>query len=303
MATLAITGGTGFVGARLIEAALAVGHDVRALARREQPQRPGLNWIRGDLADTAALAAMVAGADAVIHVAGVINARSTGDFHAGNVEGTRAVLAASRATPRFVHVSSLAAREPSLSAYGRSKAAADAAVRASRPDAVIVRPPAVYGPGDRETANFYRLVARGWAPLPSRGRLSIIEVSDLASALLALATSAAGTGQTFEIDDATPGGHTHRGFAELIAQAVGANPIYIHVPAPMLTLVAAIDTLSARLGGRLPALSFDRARYLAHPDWTADSAPLLGLGIWRPQVSAADGITAAAQWYREQGWI
>lgn len=303
MACLAITGGTGFVGAALVNLALAEGHDVRALTRRAQPARGRLGWIAGDLADAGALDRLCGGADAVIHVAGVINARTAAEFQAANVEGTRALLAAAADVPRYVHVSSLSAREPSLSVYGKSKAAADALVAAARPDAAIVRPPAVYGPGDRETAHLFRLIARGWALLPSDGRLSIVEVSDLAQALLALATAKTGGGNIFEIDDATPGGLTHRGFAELIAGALGTRPRYLTIPAPVLTIGAAVDTLTARLKGTLPALSFDRARYLAHPDWTADSAPLRALGIWTPRVPAAEGIRRAAGWYRAEGWI
>ncbi|MBB4632504.1 NAD-dependent epimerase/dehydratase family protein [Sphingosinicella soli] len=302
MTTLAITGGTGFVGSKLIDLALEKGHGVRALARRAQPARPGLEWVTGDLANGSALARLTEGADAVIHVAGVINARSPLAFAAGNVEGTRAMLEASRNVPRFVHVSSLAAREPALSIYGNTKAAADALVETARPDAAIVRPPAVYGPGDRETANVYRLVARGWALLPGRGRFSVVEVSDLASALLALAQSPSAQG-IFEIDDATAGGLSHRDMAAYIAAALGKAPIYVPLPSAALMLGAAIDTLGAKLSGRLPALSFDRARYLAHPDWVADSTRLRALGIWAPEVPAAQGIARTAEWYRNAGWI
>jgi nucleoside-diphosphate-sugar epimerase len=303
MARLAITGGTGFVGGHLIDAALAAGHEVRALARRTQPARPGVIWVAGALADVPALAELVAGADAVIHVAGVINARDRASFDAGNVEGTRVLLAASQAVPRFIQVSSLAARAPSLSHYGASKAAADALVAAARPDASIVRPPAVYGPGDRETAQLFRMIAGGLAPLPGRGRLSLIEVTDLCRALLALAMHPAGAGGVFEIDDGTPQGFSQRQFAALIADALGVSPLYVTLPRWLLTAAAGIDTLRARLTGGLPRLSFDRARYFAHPDWTANSAPLRALGIWQPEVAASDGIAGAARWYRERGWI
>lgn len=302
MTRIAITGGTGFVGTKLIDLALEKGHAVRALARRTQPARPGLEWIAGDLANGDALARLTENADAVIHVAGVINARTPLEFAAGNIEGTRAMLEASRDVPRFVHVSSLAAREPALSIYGNTKAAADALVETARPDAAIVRPPAVYGPGDRETANVYKLVARGWALLPGSGRFSIVEVSDLARALLALAEHPAPSG-IFEIDDATPGGLSHREMAAHIAAALGKTPTYVPLPTAALRLGAAIDTLGAKLAGRLPALSFDRARYLAHPDWVADGAPLRALGIWAPEVPAAEGIARTAEWYRNAGWI
>src|SRR5687767_595612 len=150
---LAITGGTGFVGSHLLRTALGAGHRVSALTRRPQSVRNTLSWVEGDLADRAALARLVEGADAVIHVAGVLNARDRAGFEDGNVAGTLAMLAAATAAGirRFVFVSSLAAREPELSMYGGSKARAEALVESSGLDWSIVRPPAVYGPGDRET--------------------------------------------------------------------------------------------------------------------------------------------------------
>jgi nucleoside-diphosphate-sugar epimerase len=119
---LAITGGTGFVGSHLIDAALAAGHNVKALARSEQPPRDGVTWIGGNLEDREAVRCLVTDADAVIHVAGVINAPDAAAFEQANVAGTLAMLAAATAggIHRFVHVSSLAARESSLSLYGAS---------------------------------------------------------------------------------------------------------------------------------------------------------------------------------------
>lgn len=148
MSVLAITGATGFVGRRTLALALEAGHSVRALTRRPQPPQAGVTWVAGALDTPDALADLVRGADAVIHIAGVVNAPTPEGFTRGNIDGTRAVLAAAEAAGvgRFVHVSSLAAREPGLSQYGRSKAGAEDAVRASPLAWTMVRPPAVYGP-------------------------------------------------------------------------------------------------------------------------------------------------------------
>ena len=141
---LAISGATGFVGGRLLDLALDAGHQVRALTRRPQPAREGMIWIDGalDLPDT--LDRLVEGADAVIHVAGVINSPDAAGFEAGNVIGTGAILAAAEAArvSRFVHVSSLAAREPAISLYGASKSRSETLVEASPLSTTIVRPPA-----------------------------------------------------------------------------------------------------------------------------------------------------------------
>src|SRR5436305_5107715 len=183
---LAITGGTGFVGSHLLDVAVGEGHRVAALTRRDQPPRDGLDWIAGDFQDREALRRLVDGADAIIHVAGTINAPNAAGFEKGNVQGTLAMLAAATAggVRRFVHVSSLAAREPKLSLYGGSKAKAEELVRSCGLDWAIVRPPAVYGPGDKETLELFKMARRGQIYLPPAGKLSLIHVDDLAELLL-----------------------------------------------------------------------------------------------------------------------
>ncbi|MBV7255578.1 NAD(P)-dependent oxidoreductase [Pacificimonas sp. WHA3] len=301
---LAITGGTGFVGQHLIERAVAAGHGVTALTRRGQPSRSGVTWTPGDLSDDAALMELCTGADAVIHVAGVVNAKDEAGFRAGNVEGTRTMLraAAAAGVKRFIHVSSLSAREPGLSLYGASKAKADRLVEASGLDWTIVRPPAVYGPGETEMLDLYRLAAKGWGVVPGKGRFSLIYVTDLADALIALAASGAGMHGIFEIEDGS-GGLDHRDMAKLIGDAVGTRPRALRLPLAALNIGAAADTLRAKLAGGRPKLSFDRARYIAHPDWTADVGPLRALGIWQPHVPPHDGVKRTADWYRQNGML
>lgn len=292
---IALTGATGFVGSRV--AALA-GASLRALARRPQPARAGIAWVTGDLDDAAALARLCDGARAVIHVAGVVSAPDAAGFQAGNARGTANVVAAARAAgvQRFVHVSSLAAREPALSLYGASKARAETAVAASGLDWVIVRPPGVYGPGDAEMLQLFRLAQRGLgvAPGGAAARFSLIHVDDLARALLALA-DAGPTGQILEIDDGTPGGHSHADYARAIGAAVGRRVRVLPVPAWALHAAAAL-----RLSSKLTA---DRARYLAHPDWVARGGNARLAGLWAPHMPLVDGLADAVAGYRARGWL
>ncbi|MDQ3073991.1 MAG: NAD(P)H-binding protein [Pseudomonadota bacterium] len=298
--TLALTGATGFVGAQLLDLALSEGHAVRALTRRPQPPRAGVTWVEGALDDGDALAALVAGASAVIHVAGVINARDAAGFEAGNVTGTAAILTATETAgiKRFVHVSSLAAREPGLSLYGASKARSETLVSAAPLSTAIVRPPAVYGPGDRETLELFKMAKRGLVMLPPPGRLSLIHVADLARLLLALAVSDAAL--LLEPDDGRPGGWTHVQFGETLGRAVGGKVRIVSVPRRVLALAARADRL---VRGRRAKLTPDRAAYFCHPDWTSTPARAAPRGMWQAQIDTETGLADTARWYRANAWL
>lgn len=298
---LAITGGTGFVGSRLIDAAVADGHHVRALTRRPMEARPDVHWVAGALDLPGSLDELVAGTDAVIHVAGVLTGRTAAEFDRANVDGTQAVLNAAKAAGvgRFVHVSSLAAREPQLSLYGASKAKSEALVAASGLSVAIVRPPAVYGPGDKETLELFKMAKLGVVLLPPKGRLSLIHVDDLVRLLLALAGSAA-SGIITEPDDGRPGGWTHHELAQALGEAVGRRNIGLSVPAGMLKLAAKADRL---LRGDKAKLTPDRAAYFSHSDWVADPSRAPPPEKWQPKIKADQGLASTAAWYQAQGWL
>jgi uncharacterized protein YbjT (DUF2867 family) len=221
--TVALTGATGFVGRITLDRLLAAGWHVRALTRRDQPKKDGVTWVHGRLDDAASLIEFCKGADAVLHVAGVVNAPDAAGFESGNVTGTKLMLAAaaSAGIGRFVHVSSLAARHPGLSIYGASKAKAEYLVRDSKLDWTVIRPPGVYGPGDTEMFDMFRIATKGWALLPPRGRVSVIHVDDLARLLVTLLSASDVSKRVFEADDAMVGGWSHEAFAK----AIGAVPI------------------------------------------------------------------------------
>lgn len=294
---LAVTGATGFVGSHLLDQALAAGHSVRALARRPQPDRAGVAWVPGSLSDPAALAGLVEGVDAVVHVAGSVNSAGKAGFADANVAGTRAVLAASGAR-RFVHVSSLAAREPRLSAYGWSKAEGERLVRESGAEWTVVRPTGVYGPRDTELREMFKMARRGVMMLPPRGRVSLIAAEDLARLLLALAVHG-GPRAVFEADDAG-GGYTHAEVARAIGRAVGRGVRVVHLPAQVLRLAARADM---RARGARAKLTLDRVGYLTHTDWTADPAKRPDPALWRPRIPLAEGLAATAAWYRANGLL
>ena len=302
MNPIAITGGTGFVGRHVLRIAGERGQPTRALARSAQPPEPDVTWIPGALDDAAALARLCEGARAVVHIAGVINAPDRAGFAAGNIAGTEAMIAAARAAGirRFIHVSSLSAREPGLSDYGWSKAESERIVAASGLDWTIVRPPAVYGPGDREMLELFRIATKGFVTLPPAGRLSLIESTDLSRLLLDLVDAPASFGQCYEPDDGIVQGWDHRIFALALGDAVGRRVRPLSIPAPILRLAAKADGL---IRGKRAKLTADRVRYFCHPDWVVSATARPPASIWQPQVETRAGLKATAQSYRAAGWL
>ncbi len=302
--TLAMTGATGFVGGATLRQAIEAGWHVRALTRRPQPEREGVTWIAGALDDRQSLTEMAAGADVVMHIAGVVNVPNRAAFEAGNATATANVVKAARdaGVTRFVHVSSLAAREPALSDYGWSKERAEAVVQESGLDWTIVRPPAVFGPGDTEMLDLFRMVRRGIALLPPSGRMSAIYVDDLARLLVALAADRdASIGQVYEPDDGVPGGWSHRGFARAIGRAVGRAYVpTLTTPALLLKAGGRIDRLVRRDRAKLTP---DRARYIAHPDWVVTEGARPPATLWRPERETDDALAETVRWYRREGWL
>jgi uncharacterized protein YbjT (DUF2867 family) len=302
--TLAITGATGFVGQALIDQALGAGHKVKALARREQLFRMGVEWAPGDLGDRQALRRLVRGSEAVIHVAGVVNASDPAGFETGNVAGTLNLIEAALAegVQRFVCVSSLSAREPELSAYGASKARAEKLVRASGLDWTIVRPPWIYGPRDRDTLDLFKAARWGLMPMPpSEGRSSLLHVDDLARLLLKVVPGGEQvTSATFEPDDGKPGGWGHYELARAIGWAMGRRPWVVHLSRRSLERAARADRT---VRGSKAKLTADRVGYMTHPDWVVSQGALPPESLWRPAVRTREGLKATAQWYRQNGWI
>ena len=301
-AVLGITGGTGFVGKTLIRLALSQGHRVRALTRSAQPEQDGIEWIAGALDRPESLRALAKGSDAVIHVAGVVNAADRAGFEAGNVGGTLAMIEAARdaGVRRFIHVSSLSAREPELSVYGWSKARAETLVQASGLDWTIVRPPAIFGPEDREMLDLFRMARRGFVLLPPEGRISVLEVSDLARLLLAVLPASEAQARIYEADDGTAGGWSHIQFGKAIGVAVGKDVTTLSTPAPLLNLAARFDGFFRGSGAKLTA---DRVRYFCHPDWVIDPERRPPAALWRPEIDTHEGLKATARAYAEAGWL
>lgn len=302
--SIALTGATGFVGQAVLDVAARRETEIRALTRRTQAERKGVEWIEGGLSDEASLSRLCEEADAVIHVAGLTNTPDPADFEEANVAGTARLIEAARSAKarRFIFVSSLSAREPGLSAYGASKAKAEALVEASGLDWTIVRPPGVYGPRDVDYLEMFRTAKFGVIPLPPRGASSIIHVDDLARLLLDLvdASPALVRRHMFEPDDGREGGWSHAELARAIGKAVGRRVFAPHLPKRLMLAGAQVDRL---IRGDKARLTADRVGYMAHPNWVARSVKKVPAAVWEPRIEGEEGLRTTAEWYRAQGML
>lgn len=316
MKTVALTGATGFVGARILHKLLERGTPVRALTRRPQPPATGTDWITGDLNDAGALQELVKGADAVIHCAGLVKARSAEEFDRVNHQGSRSICQAVRAIaatgekpahPHFILISSLVARLPEISAYAASKHAAEQAVRESLEDSpwTVIRPPGVYGPGDVEILKLLRVMRRGVALAPgSQGsRFSLLHVDDLAEAVCAALWQPQIFSKVIELDDGKSGGYSIDE-VRLLAESIFDRRIRtITVPEGLLHFVGAANEIAARLVGGAPMLTRGKARELVHPDWVSAGEKLPTLIDWKPQFDLGAGLGDAVAWYGERNLL
>jgi len=298
---IAITGATGFIGRVLAQRLAEVGWRVRALVRAasypKRPQGLAVEWVVGGLQDPEALQRLVSGATAVVHCAGSVRGAVQQDFDRVNVDGTTylAKIAASQeAAPRFLLISSLAAREPQLSHYAASKRKGEEALGAHAGDMFwgAFRPPAVYGPGDREMRPLFQWMFRGVAPLigADHSRVSLLYVEDLAGAVIGWLNNSGLQQQIYELHDGKPDGYSWREIIEVVEQLRGKKIHRIHIPVTVVDRLAAINLLSRKVVGGMPMLTPGKVRELTHSDWVADNSQLSLETGWKPDVDLMEGL-------------
>ena len=298
MARLAVTGASGFIGRAITAALIDAGHTVTALVRRPEAagevRALGAAPILGGLDQPERLAALCARATAVIHVAGVTRGIDYADFERVNVAGSAAVFAAARrAGLPVLAISSLAARAPDISHYALSKRAMERLLDgAAAPRSLVLRPPAVYGPGDTEIAPLFAAMRRGVAVTPGRtnARFSMLHVQDLAEAVCAWVEQGLAATGIHELDDGAARGHD---WNEIIAEAsalLGHRVRRIGIPGRALGWAGAVNAAAARRLGYAPMLTPAKVAELTQPDWVADTASLSGVLDWQPRITLSAGL-------------
>jgi nucleoside-diphosphate-sugar epimerase len=315
-----VTGGTGFIGSHLLAKLASAGRPVRCLLRRKAAASSlpaGVEPAFGDLASGQGVAEAVRGAGTIFHLAGVTKALHPADYYVGNVRATHTLLRALEGRPvRLLHVSSLAAIGPSpdgrpveedtephpLTRYGKSKLEGERIVRSLAPEAVIVRPPVVYGPRDTDVLQILKAVSRGLVVQISGGErwFSAIYVEDLVEGLVAAAERGS-PGSAYFLAHPKPASWSELG--EEAARIMSRRPRVVHVPIPAAYAVGYGGELWSYLTRKPGIISREKVAEALCPYWTCDAHRAAADFGFEARTPLATGLARTLAWYREAGWL
>ena len=274
---------------------------MRALART--PDRLSFEYsdieiIHGSLHSPSALKKLTHQADAVIHCAGRVKGISAQQFNADNIEGTKNLIAHCQhihKTQKFIFISSLAARRPDLSAYARSKQSSENALQKSHlKNWLIIRPPAVYGPGDRQLKPLFDWMQRGVLFIPGRAsqHFSLIHVDDLTELVVCQLESNTLTNtfnrQIIEPDDGRAGGYQWQDIRAIASAYFQRNIRAVKLPPLLLNSCARANVLIAGICRTSPMLTPGKARELLYDNWVSDNQ--LTATHWSPTIDLKTGL-------------
>jgi nucleoside-diphosphate-sugar epimerase len=327
--TILVTGGTGFLGSHVIEQLSLAGRPVRALVRRSSDTKflrtlSNVELVEGAIDDRPSLERAVVGVEAVVHAAGLVKARSLDEFMRVNAGGTDNLLTAclplGASLKRFVHVSSVTVGGPSdahgnpvpvdaeprpVTNYGRSKLEAEQIIlsKKDRLKVTIIRPPAIYGPRDREIFAFFKSIKLGVLPLlgSPQSKLSMVYGPDCARACIRAIDAEVPSGSIFAVDD----GAVHT-MAELIEEAEAAmgKRAFLRIPLPrsVVESAALLSESYGKLTNRAVMLTRDKCNEL-FDQWVCDGSSAQRELGFTPSVSFSQGVQLTVDWYRAAGWL
>lgn len=321
-----LTGASGFLGSHTAKELIRRGHHVVALVRKtsrtEALRSLKIKLVEGSLPQTG-LEQHLEGADAVIHIAGIVKALSKAEFHRVNAQGTAslvdAILATKQPPKTVLYVSSIAALNPSrdgddfclpsedchpLTFYGQSKLAGEFQMKKLEGSlrTLILRPPVIYGPGDRELLKIFKAHRWGIAPLLGNGanRLSVCYVTDVSRAIADLVESPATTVRIFCVDDGEI--HTWRSFSRTLGAVMGRRAIPLPLPSFLFYAGAALNQAWSQITRRADVFTLNKILEMRQKSWRCGYRQMAALG-WRPETCLKDGLARTLDYYRAQAGL
>jgi nucleoside-diphosphate-sugar epimerase len=313
-----VTGATGFIGGHVVDLLRQRGCEFRCMQRRKNASIPSVPVVTADLATGAGLDEALRDVHAVIHLAGVTKALRPNDYYGGNVRASEVLAEAIRGKGiRLVHVSSLAATGPNttrqplredaepkpITTYGKTKLEGERGVRAVLPEAVILRPPVVYGPRDTGLLQVLRPISKGWSLEIAGGErwFSFLYVRDFADALLTCAAAREIEGKTYFV--AHPKPVSWNQLADTAAAIMHRRVHVLRLPAPVARAIGAGADAWAHLTGKPGVLSREKILEAQAPSWTCDPGRAAAEWGFQAGTGLEDGLTATLAWYKEAGWL
>ena len=317
-----VTGGTGFIGRHLIDRLLAQGCEVWALvrdpAKAAELEKKNVRPLRGDLF---AIPPLPDGFDLVFHLAGCTRSLDSASYYNVNQAGTASLcrsLAAARSNFKLILLSSIAAGGPSpadrpvreddaphpVSAYGRSKLLGEQEVLKYRGEfpVIILRPSAVYGPGDRDFVEYFRMIKSVFFPVVRKQtKASLCYVDDVTEALALSARKQIPSGEIFNV--AGPGSYDWEQVGDAAVRAMGIRPRKINISLQVLYGASIASEVRSRLTGNISLFCRDKYRELTQTGWVAETAKARAALSFEARTSLEDGMAKTIAWYKKHGWL
>ena len=307
-----VTGGNGFIGSHLVEALLRGGDEVYCLVRKTSDlsflSSMKVTLIYGDLIQKEHLDKAVAEKDYIYHLSGIKRAKRRETYYGVNHIGTQNLVeACARYNPRvkkFLFVSSLAACGPSPD-YGKSKLLGEHAVlkRKDTIPVVVVRPPVIYGPRDRDLLSYFRWVNRGVSLFIGRGKsyVSFCYVIDLISGILMAGEHPHSSGQIYFIADEHA--YSWHRIADGIAKNMGKQVLNIHISKSITSFLSFLIESISFFTRKPFILNREKILEASQPYWVCDVSKAKNELGFTTAFTLEDGIKATVEWYRKEGWL